>query len=86
MRWENKASSDFFLFSNTSAKNYRNRIMYVKIIASQRWDFFETQCSFDHVCLYMPSVELAAVYTPLLSSGVSVVSQGIFIRVKTVAC
>jgi len=24
--------------SNTSAKNYRNRIVYVKITASQRWD------------------------------------------------
>jgi len=27
-------------FSNTSAKNYRNRIVYVNIIASQRWDVF----------------------------------------------
>jgi len=26
--------------SNTSAKNYRNRIVCVKIIASQRWDVF----------------------------------------------
>jgi len=26
--------------SNTSAKNYRNWIMYVKIIASRRWDDF----------------------------------------------
>jgi len=30
--------------SNTSAKNCRNRIVYVKIIACQRWDVFETQC------------------------------------------
>ena len=28
--------------SNTSAKNYHNRLVCVKIIASQRWDFFET--------------------------------------------
>ena len=27
-----------YFLSNTSSKNYRNRIMYVKIIASQRWD------------------------------------------------
>jgi len=33
-----------YLLSNISAKNYRNRIVYVKIIASQRWTFFETQC------------------------------------------
>jgi len=26
--------------SNTSAKNYHNQIMYVKIIGSQRWDVF----------------------------------------------
>ena len=31
--------------SNTSAKNYGNQIVYVKIIASQRWDVFETQCT-----------------------------------------
>jgi len=30
--------------SNTSAKNYRNRIVYVKIIASRRWHVFETRC------------------------------------------
>ena len=28
--------------SNTFAKNYRNRIVYVKITASQRWDVFKT--------------------------------------------
>jgi len=26
--------------SNTTAKNYCNRVVYVKIIASQRWDVF----------------------------------------------
>jgi len=31
--------------SQSLAKNYRNRIVYMKTIASQRWDdFFETQC------------------------------------------
>jgi len=35
-----------YVLSNTSAKNYCNRIVCVKIIASQRWDFFETRCSF----------------------------------------
>jgi len=31
-----------YLISNTSAKNYPNRLMDIKIIASQRWDVFET--------------------------------------------
>jgi len=34
-----------YFLSNTSAKNYRSRIVYVRIIASQRWDVFETQCT-----------------------------------------
>ena len=41
-RWGGKAKHcliSYFL-SNTSAKNYRNRVMYVKIIASQRWGVF----------------------------------------------
>jgi len=29
------------------AKNYRNQTVYVKIIASRRWDFFETHCRSD---------------------------------------
>jgi len=29
-----------YFLSNTSAKNYRNRIVYVKTIASQGWDVF----------------------------------------------
>ena len=29
-----------YFLGNTSAKNYRNRIVYVKIIASRRWDVF----------------------------------------------
>jgi len=33
-----------YFLSNTSAKNSRNRIVCVKIIASQKWDVFETQC------------------------------------------
>jgi len=34
-----------YILSNTSAKSYRNRIVHVKIIASQICTFFETQCS-----------------------------------------
>jgi len=34
-----------YFLSNTSAKNYRNRIVHVKTIASQMWDVFETKCS-----------------------------------------
>jgi len=33
-----------YFLSNISAKNYGNRIVYVKIIASQRWGVFETRC------------------------------------------
>jgi len=29
-----------YFLSNISAKNYRNRIVYVKIIASRRWEVF----------------------------------------------
>ena len=41
-RWGGKTNhiliSNFL--SNSSAKNYHNRIVYVKIIASQKWDVF----------------------------------------------
>ena len=46
-RWGGKTNHcliSYFL-SNISAKNYRNRIVYVKIIASQMWDVFEAQCT-----------------------------------------
>jgi len=42
VRWGKKIKSiliDYFL-GNTYAKNYRNRTVYVNIIASQRWDVF----------------------------------------------
>ena len=29
-----------YFLDNTCAKNYRNRTLFVKIIASQRWDVF----------------------------------------------
>jgi len=35
-----KRRRSWTLFSNTSAKNYCNWIVYVKTIASQRWDVF----------------------------------------------
>ena len=46
-RWGGKAKHHLisYFLSNTSATNYRNRVVYVKIIASQRWDVFETQCT-----------------------------------------
>jgi len=41
-RWGGKTKHHLisYFLSNTSAKNYCNWIMYVKIIASQRWDVF----------------------------------------------
>jgi len=45
-RWGGKTKHRLisYFLSNTSAKNYRNRIVYVKSTASQRWDVFETWC------------------------------------------
>jgi len=41
-RWGGKTKLRLisYFLSNTSAKNYCNWILYVKIIASQRWDIF----------------------------------------------
>jgi len=50
-----------YFLSNTSAKNYRNRIVYVKVIASQRWDVFKhsTVCNisvvFESQCIILVS-------------------------------
>ena len=38
-----------YFLGNICAKNFRNRTVRVKIIASQRWDVFETRCSLN-VC------------------------------------
>jgi len=40
--WGGKANDRMipYFLSNISAKNYRNRIVYVKITASRRWDVF----------------------------------------------
>jgi len=45
-RWGRKAKHRLisYFLSNSSAKNDRNLIVYVKIIASERWDVFKTQC------------------------------------------
>ena len=40
-RFEGGGTISYFL-SNSSAKSYRSRVVYVKIIASQRWGVFET--------------------------------------------
>jgi len=41
-RWGRKTKHHLisYFLSNTSVKNYRNRMVYVKIIASNRWDLF----------------------------------------------
>ena len=41
-RWGGKTKHHVILYflSNISANNYRNRIVYVKIIATRRWDVF----------------------------------------------
>jgi len=47
-RWGGKTKHHMipYFLSNISAKNYSNRIVYVKIklIASRGWNFFETRC------------------------------------------
>jgi len=42
VRWGGKTKHDpiSYFLSNTSAENYRNHVVYVKIVASQRWDVF----------------------------------------------
>ena len=40
MRWENKVFLIAYFLGNIFAKNCCNRIVYVKITASQRWDDF----------------------------------------------
>ena len=52
VRWGGKIkyTSIAYFLSNIYAKNCRSRKQYVKIIASQRWDFFETQCT-EVVCV-----------------------------------
>ena len=49
--WAGKQCIAWFLtFSVTILpKNYRNRIVYVNIIASEKWDVFETQCTTSNV-------------------------------------
>jgi len=42
--WNIKCVLTTYFLGNICAKNYHNRTVYVKIIASQRWDVFETQC------------------------------------------
>jgi len=48
-RWGGKTNHHMisYLLGNTSAKNYCNRIVYVKIMASRRWEVFETRCISD---------------------------------------
>ena len=50
VRWGGKVQYILiaYFLRNMCAKNYRNPTVYVKIIASQRWDFFETRCN-SHV-------------------------------------
>jgi len=45
-RWGRKTKQRLipYFLSNTSAKTYRNRIVYVKITANQMWGVFETRC------------------------------------------
>jgi len=49
-RWGGKTRHRLmsYFLSSTSAKNYRNRIVNVETVASQRWDVFETRCTTPH--------------------------------------
>jgi len=50
-RWGGKTKHHMipYILSNISAKNYRNRIVYAKIVANRRWDVF-LRCGV-HVCM-----------------------------------
>jgi len=49
-RWGGKTKHHLlsYFLVNTSAKHYCNRIVCVKIIASQRWTFLRHKCIFSH--------------------------------------
>ena len=42
-----------YFIGNISAKKYQNPFMCVKVIASQRWDVFETRCTVRRVAMYL---------------------------------
>jgi len=48
LRWHSKASFDclYTLSVTFLSKKYQNPFTCIKVIASQRWDVFETRCSF----------------------------------------
>jgi len=51
-RWDGKTMQRlifFYFLSKTSAENYRNRIVHVKIIRSQRWDVFWDAVYFSEI-------------------------------------
>ena len=50
-RWETNHHSMTYFLSNTSAKNYQNRLMRVEVIVCSISNVFETQCRIRGVCL-----------------------------------
>ena len=64
-----------YFIGNISAKKYRNPFMCVKVIASQRWDVFETWCSNQYekdTMKYKSKVSLSCIalyYELLVSMG-----------------
>jgi len=60
-----------YFMGNTSAKNYGNRIVYVKIIARQRWGVF-WDTVYKQVCLIVPC-STHITHSFLMFPGISVV-------------
>ena len=77
-RWGGKTKHrpiSYFLTNNTPAKNHRNRVAYVKIIAGQRWDFFETPCrtwkpSFLKSCSWLPCLSMLTLTSESMSNTI----------------
>jgi len=40
-----------YFIGNITAKKYQNPFMYVKVIASQKWDVFETRWIYIHTSI-----------------------------------
>jgi len=51
-----KRLSTAYFIGNISAQKYQNAFTYVKVIANQTWDVFETQCIYSHCFLFFASL------------------------------
>ena len=75
--WKTKHRLISYFLSNSSAKNYQNWIVYVKIVASQRWDVF-----WDTVYLYTLDYRTSCSWTVVERQFVSCADQTVIVACK----